>query len=89
MTPGRDIMADFRGFLERRKLERNMERNTMESQINGLVNNLHTDLDKMMMTKEKRRVQQLMSARSTFKLSEQQQQIAAVQGHPQQNNKQV
>ena len=63
-------MADFRGFLERRKRERNMQRNTMESQINGLVNSLHTDLDKMMMANEKRKVMQLMSARSSFKLTE-------------------
>ena len=42
----------------------------MESQINGLVKNLHTDLDKMMMANEKRRVLQLMSARSSFKLAE-------------------
>ena len=41
-------MADFGGFLEKRKKDRNMQRNTMMSQIDGLVNNLNSDIDKMM-----------------------------------------
>ena len=41
-------MADFDGFLERRKKERNMERSTEMSQIDGMVNNLNFDIDKMM-----------------------------------------
>ena len=48
MAPGQDIMADFGGFLNERKKARNMERNTMMSQIDGLVNNLNSSIDKMM-----------------------------------------
>ena len=48
LAPGQDIMADFGGFLDMRKRDRNMQRNTMMSQIDGLVNNLNSDIDKMM-----------------------------------------
>ena len=49
-------MGDLHGFLEERKRDKNILRNTMESQINGLVSNLHLDLDKMMLESERRRV---------------------------------
>lgn len=55
MPPGHDVMADFGGFLEKRKRDKNMERNTMMSQIDGLVSNLHTDLDNMMDKKNAKR----------------------------------
>ena len=48
LPPGHDVMADFGGFLEKRKKDRNMQRNTMMSQIDGLVNNLNSDIDRMM-----------------------------------------
>ena len=48
LAPGQDIMADFGGFLDKRKKDRNMQRNTMMSQIDGLVNNLNSDIDRMM-----------------------------------------
>lgn len=51
-----DVMADLHGFLEKRKRDRNMQRNTMESQISGLVSNLRTDIDKMMLENERRKV---------------------------------
>ena len=41
-------MADYGGFLERRKRERNMARNTEMSQLEGLVTNLRTDIDGLM-----------------------------------------
>ena len=50
LNPGHDVMADFGGFLEKRKRDKKMERNSMMSQIDGLVNNLHSDIDKMMMS---------------------------------------
>ena len=31
LAPGQDIMADFGGFLDKRKKDRNMQRNTMMS----------------------------------------------------------
>ena len=31
IAPGNDVMADLHGFLEKRKRDRNMQRNTMES----------------------------------------------------------
>jgi len=43
-------MADFGGFLEKRKKDKNMQRTTEMSQIDGLVTNLRSDLDKMMHT---------------------------------------
>jgi len=43
-------MADFGGFLEKRKKDKNMQRTTEMSQIDGLVTNLKSDLDKMMHT---------------------------------------
>ena len=49
-TPGHDVMADYGGFLEKRKKDRNLQRNSMMSQIDGLVNNLTSDIDKMMMS---------------------------------------
>ena len=49
-TPNHDVMADYGGFLEKRKKDRNLQRNSMMSQIDGLVNNLHSDIDKMMMS---------------------------------------
>ena len=65
---GHDVMADFQGFLVKRKKEKNMpQRNTMESQINGLVTNLRTDIDKMMLSNERRKVLKQMSARSSYK----------------------
>lgn len=45
-----DVMADFGGFLEKRKKDKNMQRTTEMSQIDGLVTNLRSDLDKMMHT---------------------------------------
>ena len=41
-------MASFGGFLEKRKKNKNMGRDSMMSEIDGLVSNLHTDIDKMM-----------------------------------------
>lgn len=55
LQPGEDVMADFGGFLEKRKKDKNMERNTMMSHIDGLVNNLDDDIAKMMMAKETNR----------------------------------
>jgi hypothetical protein len=48
MASGRDIMASFGGFLEKRKKDKHMARDSMMSEIDGLVSNLHTDIDKMM-----------------------------------------
>ena len=31
LPPGHDVMADFGGFLEKRKRDKNMQRNTMMS----------------------------------------------------------
>lgn len=55
LKPGEDVMADFGGFLEKRKKDRGMERNTMMSQIDGLVSNLDSDINQMLMTKESTR----------------------------------
>jgi len=41
-------MADFGGYLQTRQKERSIPRNTMMSQIDGLVSNLNTDVDKIM-----------------------------------------
>ena len=57
LQPGEDVMADFGGFLEKRKKDKNMERNTMMSHIDGLVNNLDNDIAKMMTAKETNRRQ--------------------------------
>jgi hypothetical protein len=48
-------MADFGGFLEERKRNKNMARNTEMSQIDGLVTNLRSDIDQMMHTSRKNR----------------------------------
>ena len=48
LKPGEDVMADFGGFLEKRKKDRGMARNTMMSQIDGLVSNLNSDITTMM-----------------------------------------
>ena len=48
LEPGVDVMADFGGYLQTRQKERNIPRNTMMSQIDGLVSNLNTDVDKIM-----------------------------------------
>lgn len=69
---GHDVMADLHGFLQKRKRDRNMQRNTIESQISGLVLNLRTDIDKMMLENERRKVLQQMSARSSYKRDENQ-----------------
>lgn len=50
-------MADFGGFLEERKRSKNMARNTEMSQIDGLVSNLRTDIDQMMLTARKKKKQ--------------------------------
>ena len=67
LPTGHDVMADLHGFLEKRKKDRNMQRNTMESQINGMVANLRTDIDKMMLESERRKVLANMSERSSYK----------------------
>ena len=41
MHPDHDIMADYSGFLQQRNNGREMERDTMMSQIDGMVNNLN------------------------------------------------
>ena len=46
-----------------------MVRNTMESQINGMVNNLTSDIDKLMLQEEKMKVLEQMSARSSYKFN--------------------
>ncbi len=50
-------MADFGGFLEERKRSKNMARNTEMSQIDGLVSNLRSDIDQMMITARKKKKQ--------------------------------
>ena len=59
LQPGEDIMADFGGFLDNRKKEKNMARNTMMSQIDGLVTSLDSDLSKIMEAKESARKNKL------------------------------
>lgn len=44
LTSGRDVMASFGGFLEKRKKDKRMARDSMMSEIDGLVSNLHTDI---------------------------------------------
>lgn len=56
MSVGHDVMADLHGFLEKRKKDKNMQRYTVESQVNGLVRNLRSDVDKIMLENEKRKV---------------------------------
>ena len=58
IKPGQDIMEDFGGFLEKRKKDKHMERNTMMSQIDGLVSNLNADLTSMMTTQQKEKLAQ-------------------------------
>ena len=53
LTTGRDVMASFGGFLEKRKKDKQMARNSMMSEIDGLVTNLHTDINKMMETSKR------------------------------------
>jgi len=55
LNPGEDVMADFGGFLDKRKKDRGMARNTMMSQIDGLVSNLNSDIFTMMDAKSSRR----------------------------------
>jgi len=44
-----DVMAAFGGFLDKRKRDKGMQRNTDMSQIDGMVNNLDSDIANMMM----------------------------------------
>ena len=44
LQPGHDLMASFDGFLNKRARDRDMQRDTMMSQIDGLVNNLNADI---------------------------------------------
>ena len=41
MHPDHDIMADYSGFLQQRNEGREIARDTMMSQIDGMVNNLN------------------------------------------------
>ena len=50
-------MADFGGFLEKRKKDRNIQRDTMMSQVDKLVKTLHSDIDHMMESKKKNKNQ--------------------------------
>ena len=50
-------MADFGGFLERRKKEKNLQRNTEMSAIDGLVNNLQGDMNKVLESARRRRAE--------------------------------
>ena len=43
-----DVMASFGGFLEKRKKDKHMQRDSMMSEIDGLVTDLHSDINKMM-----------------------------------------
>ena len=54
LKPGEDVMADLGGFLEKRQKDRNMERSTMMSQIDGLVNNLDSDIAQMLAKETKK-----------------------------------
>lgn len=58
LHPGQDIMQDFGGFLDKRKKDKRMERNTMMSDIDGLVSNLNADLTSMMTTEQKEKLAQ-------------------------------
>ena len=50
-----DVMADYDGFLEMRKKDRNMQRNTMMSQVDKLVKTLHSDIDRMLESEKRKR----------------------------------
>ena len=69
-APSEDVMASYGGFLDMRKRDRNMARNTEMSQLDNLVTNLRTDIDGIMDSKDAnmaRRyaaLQSLQSARS-------------------------
>ena len=55
LPPGHDVMADFGGFLEKRKKDKNMQRNTMMSQIDGMVSNLQEDMGTLMESARRRK----------------------------------
>lgn len=62
ITSGRDVMASFGGFLEKRKKDKQMGRNSMMSEIDGLVNNLNTDIKTMMEKTSKLRNKEQLAA---------------------------
>jgi len=43
-----DVMDDYTGFLERRKLERGMQRNTEISQLDGMISSLKHDVERVL-----------------------------------------
>ena len=55
-------MASFGGFLEKRKKDKQMGRNSMMSEIDGLVNNLNTDIKTMMEKTSKLRKKEQLAA---------------------------
>ena len=57
-------MASFGGFLEKRKKDKQMARNSMMSEIDGLVTNLHTDINKMMESSKRIKDQQIAQLNS-------------------------
>ena len=58
VSTNRDVMASFGGFLEKRKRDKHMARNSMMSEIDGLVTDLHSDINKMMESSKKIKNQQ-------------------------------
>lgn len=42
-----DVMADYTGFLEKRKQEKGMQRNTEMSQLDGMVSSLRNEVDQV------------------------------------------
>ena len=49
-----DVMDAFGGFLDKRKKDRNMQRNTEMSQVDHLVKTLQSDIDLMMIDEKKK-----------------------------------
>lgn len=46
-------MADYTGFLEKRKQEKGMERSTEMSQLDGMVSNLRNEVDQVIRSARK------------------------------------